>query len=71
MDAVAQDLRRIEASVLGLWPDVFLGLLAALSLLAFYLGVITLAQDWGHAIQQLAADGWFVAAIFLNLCHRR
>ena len=63
MDAVAQGRRRIEVSVLGLWPHVFLGLLAALGLLVFYLGVITLAQDWGHAIQQLAADRWFVAAI--------
>jgi hypothetical protein len=38
-------------------------LLAALGLLAFYLGVITLAQGWGHALQQLADDRWFVAAI--------
>jgi hypothetical protein len=27
------------------------------------LGVITLAQDWSHALQQLADDRWFVAAI--------
>jgi hypothetical protein len=39
------------------------GLLAALGLLVFYLGVITLAQDWTHAIQQLAEDRWYVAAI--------
>src|SRR6266702_8038703 len=39
------------------------GLLAALGLLAFYLGIITLAQGWGHAIEQLAADRWFVGAI--------
>lgn len=39
------------------------GLLAALGLLAFYLGVITLAQGWKHAIDQLAEDRWFVAAI--------
>ncbi len=42
---------------------ILYGLLAALGLLAFYLGVITLSQDWEHAIQQLAADRWFVAAI--------
>lgn len=39
------------------------GLLAALGLLAFYLGVITLAQGWPHALQQLAEDRWFVGAI--------
>jgi hypothetical protein len=39
------------------------GLLAALGLLVFYLGIITLAQGWSHAIQQLADDRWFVAAI--------
>jgi hypothetical protein len=39
------------------------GLLGALGLLAFYLGLITLAQGWGHAVQQLAEDRWFVGAI--------
>ena len=39
------------------------GAIAALGLLAFYLVVITLAQDWTHAVQQLAEDRWFVAAI--------
>lgn len=39
------------------------GLLAALGLLAFYLGIITLAQGWGHALQQLADDRWYVSAI--------
>ena len=29
----------------------------------FYLGIITLAQGWGHAIEQLADDRWFVSAI--------
>jgi hypothetical protein len=41
---------------------VFAGL-AALSLLVFYLGVITLAQSWGHALQQLGDDLPFVGAI--------
>jgi hypothetical protein len=43
-------------------PIIF-GLLAALGLLAFYLGTITLAQGWEHAIEQLSIDGWFVSAI--------
>lgn len=40
-----------------LWP------LGAAGLVAFYLGVITLAQGWSHAVQQLRLDRWFVAAI--------
>jgi hypothetical protein len=43
-------------------PVVF-GVLAALALLVFYLGVITLAQGWGHALQQLGDDLPFVGAI--------
>jgi Cu+-exporting ATPase len=43
-------------------PMIF-GLLAIVGLLAFYLGIITLAQGWGHAIEQLAADRWFVGVI--------
>ncbi|MEW6635393.1 MAG: hypothetical protein AB1425_01110 [Actinomycetota bacterium] len=43
-------------------PVVF-GALAALALIVFYLGIITLAQGWGHAIQQLGDDRWFVGAI--------
>jgi hypothetical protein len=39
------------------------GLLAILGLLGFYLGIIALAQGWGHAIEQLAADRWFVGVI--------
>lgn len=46
----------------ALRPLVF-GQLGALGLLAFYLGVITLAQGWTHALQQLAEDRWFVGAI--------
>ena len=43
-------------------PIIF-GLLAALGLLAFYLGTITLAQGWGHAVEQLTIDRLFVGAI--------
>ncbi len=39
------------------------GLLAGAGLLAFYLGVLTLAQGWAHAVRQLNADRWFIAAI--------
>ena len=45
---------------------ILLGLIAAAGLLVFYLGIITLAQGWVHALQQLAADRWFIAAITLG-----
>ncbi len=61
MDTVEADL---PASARRTWlrPLIFGGL-AALGLLAFYLGIITLAQGWGHAIEQLAVDRWYVSAI--------
>jgi copper chaperone CopZ len=46
--------------------SVGFGLLGAAGLLGFYLGVITLAQGWDHALQQLATDGWFIGAIMLG-----
>ncbi|MBI5946975.1 MAG: hypothetical protein HY875_02415 [Chloroflexi bacterium] len=39
------------------------GLVAGTALLSLYLGIITLAQDWDHAREQLGADRWFVAGI--------
>ena len=42
------------------------GLLAALGLFGFYLGVITFAQGWNHALQQLVDDRLFVGAIALG-----
>jgi hypothetical protein len=39
------------------------GMAAAVGLLGFYLGIIALAQGWGHAVEQLADDRWFVGAI--------
>ena len=43
-------------------PIVF-GAVGSLALLGLYLGVITLAQGWGHASDQLSTDRWFVAAL--------
>ena len=42
---------------------VAFGVLAALALVAFYLGIVTLAQGWGHALQQFGDDLPFVGAI--------
>lgn len=47
----------------GWWRPVAAGMAAALGLLGFYLGVITLAQGWPHAVEQFAEDRWFVGAI--------
>ena len=56
----------IGASGKALLRPVTFGLLAILGLLAFYLGIITLAQGWAHATEQLADDRWFVGAIALG-----
>jgi len=60
---------RVPASVAAgaaLLRPITFGLLAVLGLLVFYLGIITLAQGWGHAVQQLADDRWFIGAITLG-----
>src|SRR5581483_3240936 len=54
----------IQGEVL-LRPIVF-GLLAVFGLLTFYLGIITLAQGWSHALEQLTDDRWFIGAIALG-----
>lgn len=46
-----------------LLPDVASGCLAALALLAFYVGLVTVAQDWDHALGLLWTDRWLVGAI--------
>lgn len=48
------------------WRPFAAALLGVAGLLAFYLGIITLAQGWGHAVQQLTEDRWFIAAIALG-----
>ena len=42
---------------------VAFGVLAGLALVAFYLGIVTLAQGWGHALEQFGDDLPFVSAI--------
>lgn len=65
LDRHAAPQRSTPPVALPIRPIVF-GLLAMLGLLGFYLGIITLAQGWGHALQQLANDRWFVGAIALG-----
>lgn len=45
------------------WRAIAFGGLGAAALLAFYLGVITLAQDAAHALDQLRTDLWFIAPV--------
>ncbi|MBF6612499.1 MAG: hypothetical protein IVW55_05160 [Chloroflexi bacterium] len=54
-----------EAGLPVLKP-IFFGVLASIGLLTLYLGTITLAQSWEHALQQLGDDLWFVGAITLG-----
>lgn len=49
----------------GRRPILF-GVSAAIGLLALYLGLISLAQGWSHATQQLSLDRWYVGAIALG-----
>lgn len=58
--------RRAGGRLRPLLRPVIFGLLAATALLAFYLGVITLAQGSSHALEQLGIDRWFVGAIVLG-----
>ncbi len=59
LDVVAPEAQQVERSS----RPVVVGLLGALALVGLYLGTITLAQGWGHAVQQLLEDRWFVSAI--------
>jgi hypothetical protein len=56
---------RTRRQLPGLRP-VLAGVIAAIALLALYLGLITLAQGWSHATQQLSLDRWYVGAIMLG-----
>ena len=59
----ARTRTRLRPSALR--PIIF-GVAAAFALLALYLGLISLAQGWGHATQQLSIDRWYVGAIMLG-----
>lgn len=65
MDALKTDAAATGGGIQyrSLVRPIIFGLLAALGLLTFYLGTITLAQGWVHAIEQLTVDRLFVGAI--------
>src|SRR3990170_4528361 len=48
------------------WRTMLIGAAGSLALLAFYLGIITWAQDWNHALSQMQEDLWFIAPITLG-----
>jgi YHS domain-containing protein len=61
----------VQAPASTIWDHPLLrpvafSMLAVLGLLVFYLGIITLAQGWTHAIEQLADDRWFISVIVLG-----
>jgi hypothetical protein len=62
IDGRVANTRSTLRSLPPLRPIVF-GVLAGAGLIVFYLGIITLAQGWGHALQQLREDRWFIGAI--------
>lgn len=45
------------------WRPFFFGLLGAAGLLILYLGLVSLAQGWQHAVDLLAEDTWIVGPI--------
>ena len=66
--AITRSVGQVQMPASTLWSRLLLrpvafGLLAVLGLLSFYLGIITLAQGWEHALEQLADDRWFIGAI--------
>lgn len=64
--ATAPEGTRSRGSAALTWRPFAAALLGVAGLLAFYLGVITLAQGWAHATQQLAEDRWFISVIALG-----
>lgn len=42
---------------------LFFGILGAMGLLVLYLGLVSLAQGWTHAVELLAEDAWIVGPI--------
>lgn len=65
MDALKTQLTTVKppGTFRLLRRPILFSVLAALGLLAFYLGIITLAQGWTHAVDQFIDDRWFVLAI--------
>lgn len=54
------------ASVSRRYLPVIVGLLSALGLAAFYLGIVTLLESWGHALDLFREDAPFVVPIILG-----
>jgi hypothetical protein len=58
--------RRRQLSISSLrWPLAF-GLLGALVLTAFYLGIVTAAESWSHALDLFQQDAYLVLPIILG-----
>ncbi len=54
----------IENQILRTWRrPIFFGLLGTVGLLILYLGLVSLAQGWKHAMELLVEDAWIVGPI--------
>lgn len=57
----------IRGQALGTWGHpILFGLLGTAGLLVLYLGLVSLAQGWEHAIGLLADDAWIVGPILVG-----
>lgn len=65
MDSAAPARGRRDRSAQG-WQPVVAGSLAAVALIALYLGLVSLAQGWQYATGLLWRDGWLAGAIALS-----
>lgn len=49
------------------WPrPLFFGLLGMAGLMAFYLGLVSLAEGWTHAVELMIEDAWLVGPIMVG-----
>jgi copper chaperone CopZ len=63
-EPVASPRSSIPGEILRPWRrPVLFGLLGGAGLLILYLGLVSLAQGWEHAIELLAEDAWIVGPI--------
>jgi copper chaperone CopZ len=56
-----------QANPISFWRrPVFFGLLGVAGLLVLYLGLVSLAEGWTHAVELLLEDAWIVGPILLG-----
>jgi hypothetical protein len=48
------------------WLSIFMGIAGAVVLLALYLLIVSIAQDWVHAVELFKQDAWIVMPIMIG-----